>query len=201
MKLEKPRRNTKLETHVGERLRRLRQERGLSLAEVAESTGISSSFLSLLETGRSDITLGRLMRLVKFFDTSVEELLPGPPTMDTSLVRAPERRHVASPTEGMDVYMLSPDTERTMLPLLVVFAPEAGLAEYASHEGEEFLHVTEGALEVTVDGESVTLEPGDSFYFASDRPHSLRNVFDGTTRIFAVVSPPTLGRGPGSNGA
>jgi transcriptional regulator with XRE-family HTH domain len=186
----------KLENHVGERLRELRRERGLSLAEVAEGTGISTSFLSVLETGRSDITLGRLMKLVKFFGTSVEELLPEAPSVDASLVRPLERRHVPSPAEGMDVYLLSPDTGRTMMPLLVDFAPDAGLAEYASHEGEEFLHVSEGALQVTVNGEAVTLEAGDSFYFSASNPHSLKNVYDGTTRIFAVVSPPSLGRGP-----
>jgi transcriptional regulator with XRE-family HTH domain len=186
----------RLESHVGERLRSLRQQRGLSLAELADATGISTSFLSLVETGRSDITLGRLMLLVKFFDTSVEELLPESETMDSSLVRADDRRHVVSTAEGMDVYLLSPDTERTMMPLIVLFEPEAGLAEYASHEGEEFLHVLEGALEVTVEGDAATLEAGDSFYFAADRPHSLRNVFEGPTRVFAVVSPPSLGRGP-----
>lgn len=186
-----------LERHVGYRLRELRQERGLSLGEVSESTGISTSFLSLVETGRSDITLGRLMRLVKFFDTSVEELLPQVPSLDASLVREEDRLFVPSPAEGMDVYLLSPDTERTMMPLIVHFAPSAGLAEYASHEGEEFLHVIEGALQVTVDGESVTIGEGDSFYFSAEHPHSLKNVSDGTTRIFAVVSPPSLGRGPG----
>ena len=81
----------KLENHVGERLRELRRERGLSLAEVAEGTGISTSFLSVLETGRSDITLGRLMKLVKFFGTSVEELLPEAPSVDASLVRVTRR--------------------------------------------------------------------------------------------------------------
>lgn len=186
-----------LESHVGYRLRELRQERGLSLGEVSESTGISTSFLSLVETGRSDITLGRLMRLVKFYGTSVEELLPQVPSLDASLVRGEERLYVPSPAEGMDVYLLSPDTERTMMPLIVHFAPNAGLAEYASHEGEEFLHVIEGALQVTVDGDSVTIKEGDSFYFSAEHPHSLKNVFDGTTRIFAVVSPPSLGRGPG----
>ncbi len=186
-----------LESHVGYRLRGLRQERGLSLGEVSESTGISTSFLSLVETGRSDITLGRLMRLVKFYETSVEELLPQEPSLNASLVRSDDRLFVPSPAEGMDVYLLSPDTERTMMPLIVHFAPNAGLAEYASHEGEEFLHVIEGALQVTVDGESVTIGEGDSFYFSAEHPHSLQNVFDGTTRIFAVVSPPSLGRGPG----
>jgi quercetin dioxygenase-like cupin family protein/DNA-binding Xre family transcriptional regulator len=186
-----------LESHVGYRLRELRQERGLSLGEVSEATGISTSFLSLVETGRSDITLGRLMRLVKFYDTSVEELLPQPPSLDASLVRAHDRLFVPSPAEGMDVYLLSPDTERTMMPLIVHFAPDAGLAEYASHEGEEFIHVIEGALQVTVEEETVIVHAGDSFYFSAEHPHSLKNVFDGTTKIFAVVSPPSLGRGPG----
>lgn len=191
------RNQTIFESHVGYRLRELRQDRALSLEEVSKATEISTSFLSLVETGRSDITLGRLMRLVKLYDTSVEELLPEQLTLDASLVRTAERLYVPSPAEGMDVYLLSPDTERTMMPLIVHFSPSAGLSEYASHEGEEFLHVIEGMLEVTVDGEAVTLEAGDSFYFSADHPHTLQNVFDGTTRIFAVVSPPSLGRGPG----
>jgi transcriptional regulator with XRE-family HTH domain len=187
----------RLESHVGDRLRALRQERGLSLAEVSEETGISTSFLSLVETGRSDITLGRLMTLVKFYDTSVDELLPEAALLNTSLVHAQDRLHVPSPAEGMDVYLLSPDTERTMMPIICRFEPDAGLAEYASHEGEEFIHIIEGALQVTVDGKATRLEKGDSFYFAAELPHTLQNVFDGTTQIFAVVSPPSLGRGPG----
>ncbi len=191
------RRNARrLESHVGERLRALRKERGLSLAEVAEATGISTSFLSLVETGRSDITLGRLVTLVKFYDTSVEELLPETVPLDNSLVRGDEQRHVASPAEGMDVYLLSPTTERTMMPLICTFEPGAGHVEPAVHEGEEFLHVLDGALEITIGGEATRLAAGDSFYFAAETPHTLQNVFDGRTRIFAVVSPPTLGRGP-----
>jgi transcriptional regulator with XRE-family HTH domain len=191
----------RLESHVGERLRELRKERGLSLAEVAEATGISTSFLSLVETGRSDITLRRLMALVQFYETSVEELLPEPAPRDSSRVRAEDRRHVASPDEGMDVYLLSPDTKRTMMPLLVNFAPGAGQIELAEHEGEEFLHVIEGALEVVVDGATTTLAAGDSFYFAAERAHLLRNASPTATKIFAVVSPPSLGRGPSGDDA
>jgi len=179
----------------------LRKERGLTLADVAAATGISTSFLSLVETGRSDITLGRLFALVKFYETSIEELLPEDGSHDRSLVRADDREHWQSPSEGMDVYLLSPDTERTMMPMLVHFAPHSGLVEYAEHEGEEFIHVLEGALEVTVEDKSTTLLEGDSFYFASDRPHRVRNTTDSTTTIVQIVSPPPRGRGPGGSRA
>jgi quercetin dioxygenase-like cupin family protein len=164
--------------------------------DVARATEISTSFLSMVETGRSDITFGRLMRLVQFYGTSVEELLPQRPSLDTSLVRESDQLSVTSPAEGMNIHLLSPDTERMMMPLIVRFAHDAGLGEYASHEGEEFLHVIEGALRVTVDEYSVVLSQGDSFYFSAEQPHTLKNAHDGETRIFAVVSPPSLGRGP-----
>lgn len=186
----------RVETHLGDRLRALRKSRGLSLNEVAGATGISRSFLSLVETGRSDITLGRLMRLVKFYGTSIEELVPEPQPSEPMVVRAGEARHILSPAEGIDVMLLVADTERTMMPLVAEFEPHGHHVEYASHEGEEFIHILEGELEVTLDADVILLEAGDSLYFASDVPHALRNPSDEPARVLAVLTPPTLGRGP-----
>lgn len=58
-------------------MRALRRTRGLSLADVGEATRISPSFLSLVEKGKSDITIGRLVRLVEFYGISINDLLPG----------------------------------------------------------------------------------------------------------------------------
>jgi transcriptional regulator with XRE-family HTH domain len=106
---------------VGRKLRELRLSRGRSLAEVAEATELSPSFLSLVETGKSDISIGRLVRLVQFYGVGLADLLP---TAGDSpeVVRSGERRHVISESEGIDQYLLAPDANRTMMPLLAIRA-------------------------------------------------------------------------------
>src|SRR3954471_20515085 len=66
-----------LERALGLRLRQLRLARSLSLAEVAQATNISASFLSLVENGRSDVSIGRLTRLVQFYGVSLSDVIPG----------------------------------------------------------------------------------------------------------------------------
>ena len=70
---------------LGARLRAIRADRGLSLSAVAEATGISTSFLSLVETGKNDITFGRLRRLIDYYGVTLIDLLP--PSEDTVVVR------------------------------------------------------------------------------------------------------------------
>ncbi len=179
---------------VGETLRQIRQGRGLSLNDVAEGTAISPSFLSLVENGRSDITIGRLTRLVEFFEISITDILPSPEAAEPDIVRGAERRLIHSPAEGIDVYMLGVDSRRTMMPMLLVFEPGAKLAEYGRHPGEEFLLVVEGRLELTLMGSRPrVLETGDSAYYQGDRMHLFANASDDTTlQLICVDSPPNL---------
>jgi transcriptional regulator with XRE-family HTH domain len=179
---------------VGAQLRTVRHARGLSLSDVAEATQVSASFLSLVETGRSDITIGRLSRLVEFYRISITDLLPDPGAAEPDVVRAAERRLIHSPAEGIDVFLLGVDTRRSMMPMLVVFQPGASLAEYGRHAGEEFVHVLSGTLKLTIkDGEERLLGAGDSAYYSSDRPHLFANASETEPlNLICVDSPPNL---------
>jgi transcriptional regulator with XRE-family HTH domain len=178
---------------LGGALRALRRERKLSLGDVSSATGISASFLSLVENGKSDITVGRLMRLAGFYDVHVSDLLPAGAGRDPIVIRASERRHVGSPSEGIDLYLLGPDSERRFLPLLAEFTPEGASAEFLEHEGEEYVYVLEGRISLEVEGHApVVLEPGDGAYYAADRPHRFATVGGERASLFGVVSPPHL---------
>jgi transcriptional regulator with XRE-family HTH domain len=179
---------------IGETLRAIRQGRKLSLNDVAAGAGVSPSFLSLVENGRSDITIGRLTRLVEFFQVSITDILPSPEAAEPEIVRAAERRLIHSPAEGIDVYMLGVDSRRTMMPMLLVFEPGAKLAEYGRHPGEEFLIVVDGQLELTLMGsEPRLLETGDSAYYAGDRMHLFANAStEAKLTLICVDSPPNL---------
>jgi transcriptional regulator with XRE-family HTH domain len=179
---------------LGTSLRALRQGRRLSVREVAEATGISPSFLSLVETGRSDITIGRLTRLVDFFDVSLVDLLEAQPAADAHIVRPGEQPRLHSEAEGIDIFLLVPDMRRAMQPMLLAFEPGAALAEYGQHPGEEWVHVLEGRLSLELEGEEPrTLDAGDSAYYSASHPHSFRNADPKRPlRVLCVDTPPNL---------
>ena len=180
---------------VGAALRQVRNARNLSLADVAEATGISASFLSLVENNRSDITIGRLVRLIDFYGISITDLLPFAPRSEYPQVLHPDqRKSLQSPVEGIDVYLLTADTDRQMMPLEVHFQPGARLAEPGRHAGEEWLLVLEGELRVELEGaEPRTLRRGDTAYYPAERPHLLSNASDSKVlRLLCVDTPPTM---------
>ena len=161
--------------YLGNTLRALRQSRDLSLADVARETQISASFLSLVENGKSDMSLGRLTRLMQFYGISFSDLLPPPRGVDPDVVRRDERHVVHSRTEGIDIFLLTPDTNRGMITMLLEFAPGSARNEHGIHAGEEFVHVLQGELILELGGRVHQLKAGDSAYYAGDRPHLMRN--------------------------
>lgn len=182
-------------TGIGAQLRALRASRGLSLAQVAEGTDISKSFLSLVEAGRSDITIGRLMRIVEFFGITINDLLAQDPGSQITVTRAESQRVLSSPSEGIADLLLIPDAERAMMPFIAVFSPGGSNSEHATHEGEEFGYVMEGEFILDIAGQDpIVLRPGDSVYFPALCPHAYRNASNGESRLLCVVTPPPTHR-------
>lgn len=177
---------------IGKELRALRRRKGLGLAQVAEATNISKSFLSLVEVGKSDITFGRLMRLVDFYGISVTDLVPGEREGGLiSVLRRDDHKVMTFGSEGIKDVFLTRDTKRSMLPIIADFEPGAKNAEPAEHEGEEFAYVLEGRIAVHFDGaEPIVLDEGDSLYFVAEIPHVYENPANEPARVFLVVTPP-----------
>jgi transcriptional regulator with XRE-family HTH domain len=187
--------DTQVSARFGAELHQARKARNLSLADVAEATGISASFLSLVEKEKSDITIGRLVRLIDFYGISITDILPGSTISGYPQVVTPEeRRLLHSPAEGIDVYLLTPDTRRQMMPLQVEFVPGAQLAEPGRHAGEEWVLVVEGELRLELEGaEPRILGPGDTAYYPAERPHLFANASsDKPLRLICVDTPPTM---------
>jgi len=178
---------------LGPALRAARTARGLSLAAVAAETGGSRSLLSLIETGRSDITLRRLDRLADLYGVRVSELLSTGPSQDcVAVVRAGDMPVLHSTEDGVEMRLLVPDGARAMMGLLIEIEPGGGADDRMSHEGEELVHVLEGTLALEVEGELHELHPGDSAYYPSDRKHRITNPGDVPVRVVVVATPPQL---------
>ena len=179
---------------LGARLRAMRTERGHTLKAVAGPTGISASFLSLVETGRSDITFGRLRRLLEFYGATFSDLVPEDAPPEPMIVRAGERRSVPSPGEGLELFLLTHGDGHAMAPVLVEYGRGAELHEYRGGSAEVFVHLIEGELEFELEGRrTFSLAPGDSAYYEADVLR-VRNTGPGVARLLAVGSADAPGR-------
>jgi transcriptional regulator with XRE-family HTH domain len=157
---------------LGTRLRNLRAERGLSLSQLEAATAISSSFLSLVESGKSDITISRLVRLADFFDVDLGDLVEGS-RIDRSpleVIRDGDGSVLASRAEGVTARFLG--HQRWQLsPRISEFEPggvfDVAEGEQAAremfHHRELFLFVITGTFEITVHGaDPVEVTHGDA---------------------------------------
>lgn len=177
------------QTVLGPALREARKARGLSLTEVAEATGISRSLLSLIETERSDITIGRLGRLAQLYEIRVADLVPEPRRPDPIVVRSDDRPVIHYTAEGIDVEVLAPQGPKQMQALMVTMLPGAAMQDYIVQDNEQFVHVIEGRVRTEFgDGREIELCAGDSAYYISgEGGHRHANLAEGTTRMVVVL--------------
>jgi len=174
----------------GQRFRRLRVRRGLSLAQVARATGVSVGFLSALERGQMHSSVATLRRIARFYKTSIM-LLFGTKGETQHLVRS-EHRKVLETSPGVRMELLAWGNT-AMEPHLFRIKPGGGSGESYAHEGEEFLHVLRGEFEIWLNKqEHYVLKSGDSLYFQSSTPHRWKNSGRCETWVLWVNTPPTF---------
>lgn len=177
---------------IGRKLRSLRHAAGLTLEDVAQAVGIAPSVLSTFERTSQGITFTILHGLADYFGTTVSRLSGEEAAETRPLIRAGEWRTWPMPMPGVTVQILA-EGQVTMDCHRFVLAPGASSEGAYTHEGEEFIHVLTGRLEVVLDADQFhDLGPGDSLYFASKRHHSWRNRHDGETVLLWINTPPTF---------
>ena len=174
----------------GQRFRRLRARRGLSLAQVARATGVSIGFLSSLERGQMHSSVATLRRIARFYRTNILSLFEAA-RENPRLVR-PSQRKILETNAGVRMELLAWGST-AMEPHLFHIKPRGGSGESYSHEGEEFLHVFRGEFEIWLgETEHYHLKTGDSLYFESSTPHRWRNPGRTKASLLWVNTPPTF---------
>ncbi|APO72983.1 MerR family transcriptional regulator protein [Rhizobium etli 8C-3] len=177
---------------IGRRLRSLRHAAEKTLEQVASEMGITSSTLSTLERTSQGVSFKTLHDLAEYYGTTVSRL-SGEESQDVpAIVRSGEWRTWPQTTPGVSVQLLA-EGRRMMDCHRFVLAPGAASEGAYRHEGEEFMHVLSGRLELVLDSDQFfDLGPGDSLYFESRRYHSWRNRHDGETVLLWINTPPTF---------
>lgn len=173
-------------------LRAAREKRGFSVQELAQKTGISQTELELVEAGQTMLPLGQVIKLSKVLSLKMADMISVGDKAFT-IVRAGERSEVQrfgkakQASHGYEYISLAPGKkDRLMEPFLVTLHP-ASSDEPSSHDGQEFIYVLEGEMEVIVDDARDVLKPGDSIYYDSSTTHLVRAHGDKPAQILAVL--------------
>jgi len=170
-----------MDVAVGQRIRELRRSRKLSLETVADRTDLSIGFLSQIERGLSSPSLRVLATLADVLGVGIAGLFGAKEKADSArlaiVTREKARAKLNLWRTGISKQLLSPAGSDGRLNLFLVHMEPGGSTgdELYTHDGEEAGLVIEGEMKLTVDAESWTLKHGDSFRFASRRPHRFSN--------------------------
>lgn len=167
---------------VGPRLRRIRKERGATLAGLATATGISVSTLSRLESGHRKPSLELLLPIARAHQVALDELVGAPPVGDPRVKAKPIVRH-----------------GRTMVPLTrqpgglqayKVLEPQRSLEpDLQTHEGYEWLYVLSGRLRLVLADHDVVLTAGEAAEFDTRLPHWFGSTGEGPAEFLSLFGP------------
>lgn len=177
--------------NFAQHLRKLREERGLSQRELARLSGVSNGTISLIEQGRSDPTLGLMMKILDGIGVSVADFFSAPQSDPEQIFFSGQdmvdlgRGHVRylQPGSNADNRLIQLLWER--------YEPgsSTGTAPLV-HDGEECGFIIKGRVEIRVGDQVRVLGPGDAYYFKSTTPHRFRNVGDEPAEVISACTPP-----------
>ena len=180
-----------IQVALGERLRAIRQLRRKTLKEVASAAGISESFLSQLERGRTNATIATLQRLSTALGIEVSDLFTTNAARPRVL-RRDAREFIAWGRLGRKA-LLTPKPFQSLEVVVARFDPggSTGDEPYTHGESEELLIVIEGEVHVQLGADVYTVSAGDSVHYESSTPHRVANHGDEPAEVLFVISPPS----------
>ena len=170
--------------NVGPRLRALRSERGATLTEIADDTGISVSTLSRLESGGRRPTLELLLPLARAYGVALDELVDVPAPADPRVHGHPIRR------DGMTLVPLTRQAGGLQA-YKQLFPPrwQVGNTEQKVHDGYEWLYVLSGRIRLLLGARDFVLGPGEVVEFDTRVPHAFSNPFAEPAETLILVGP------------
>jgi transcriptional regulator with XRE-family HTH domain len=173
---------------LGQRIRRLRLVRDLTLKQVGERAGVSPTHLSEIERGKTSPTVGALIRIARALGEDAARLVETDGGPGVAVTR--RREGTLSLSDGASLRTFSAPVEPGDLTVAEVFLPPGLSAPRQAEFGEEFLLVLEGAVELALGERRHALREGDAIHFSASTPHGVRNAATSPARVLWVTSPP-----------
>lgn len=172
---------------LGDRLKALRAAKGLTLQEVADATGLSRTFVGMVEQGKSEIAVARLLRVADFYGVTIHDLISTGADPAIEVVPRQVARKVPTGEEGVSLLLLATRSERVSQPFIVELAPHTQLDGLA-HSGDEWIVCAEGQVRVRVADVEHDLHVGDTVFYPGRLTHGYFNPWDDPVRLIGSVT-------------
>lgn len=179
---------------LGALIRQERQRRGLTLVQICERAQISPAFLSLVERGKANPSLGSLVGIADALGLPVSTFLQVGLGAD-AVTRSEGRVQFSIGGSGLRYERLSTVFPGQQIDAVMIHVPPEYRAETISHTGEEWIYVVAGQLHQTIAGTTIVLGPGDTCHFRGDNPHSYANRGRAPVTILWVGTVPVFRNG------
>ncbi len=180
---------------LGDRLREFRVNRNLTLKQVSDETGLSVSFLSLVERDKVSISVDNLERLAHYYHVRLVHLFQGVEDSSVLITRGSPDGHPSSDgqRDHSAISLLSFRTGARMEPVLVRIAPGMGDSNFRKHDGDVLLFVVNGQVRICSEkGEIQEIGSGDSAYYYGFPGRRIENASaDQPALLLMVTVPPT----------
>ena len=182
-----PRRKAKKQVPIGQKIKKARTSKKLKLDQVANETGFSIDYLKEIESGKAMPPVGALLQISRALEIDSGSLLKETESTMESRIKAHTKR-----TENYAYTTLTPGAENKHLKAFLVSVEphqdHKGVGYH--HEGEEFVFVLRGKIEVAVGEHVNVLETGDSLHFNSGIQHNMKSISDETSEMLVVIYSP-----------
>ncbi len=178
---------------IGNKIRRLRLQRGLTQEELADRCELSKSFISLLERDLTSPSLDTLSDILESLGTDLPTFFRN--SGSEKMVFTGEDIFVKEDPEGIRgvIKWLVPSAQKNQMePILVEMGPGGETAEDDPHEGEEFGYVLAGSIRIVLGDRVEKVKKDESFYFRPTAPHKLVNAGKTPCKVIWVATPPSF---------
>ena len=176
---------------IGERLRTRRNELGLSVRELGEQTNVSASFLSQVENDQVSPSLNSLQSIATALQVPMFYFLND--AQGGEIVRANKRGKLYFPDSKIGYDLLTPNFSRQMMAFIIRMEPHARrITLPLARPTEQWMHVSQGCMEIKIGEETHTIGTGDTIYYDGDLLREFRSVCDEELIIICCITPPVL---------
>lgn len=182
-----------MDKDIGNRLRAVREQLGLSQRKLAKISGVANASISQIESGALNPTVGMLKKVLDGIPLSLSEFFSDNIELtDKVFFRAEELQELGK--DGVSYRQVGLSLQHKALQMIrECYQPDATTGKHPlSHQGEECGIVLSGQLEVTVGEQTTVLHPGDAYYFKSHLPHHFRNTGREPCEVISACTPPSF---------
>lgn len=180
-------------SNLGEKVRTERKRQKISLQMLAEEVDVSASFLSQMENNKNSPSLTTLKKIADCLNVTVSYLLEEGEDIHRKLIKSTNRHKLENLWDGMEIEFLSAFDPANIMEACIhtVKGKVETKKEPYHHEGQEFIFVLDGTIILSISGENILMEKGDSFYICDcENNHYFYSATKEPAKVLCVTNPP-----------